>query len=127
MRLEAEGPVEVLGDRARLRQVFDNLLSNVRAHTPVGTSTVVRISERDQAVIEVIDDGPGIAADHAERLFERFFRADPSRSRDTGGAGLGLSIVAAIVAAHGGTVEAAPASGRGSVFIVRIPLSQPQG
>jgi two-component system OmpR family sensor kinase len=127
MRLEAEGPVEVLGDRARLRQVFDNLLSNVRAHTPVGTSTVVRISERDQAVIEVIDDGPGIAADHAERLFERFFRADPSRSRDTGGAGLGLSIVAAIVAAHGGTVEAAPAPGRGSVFIVRIPLSQPQG
>jgi two-component system OmpR family sensor kinase len=122
-RLEAAGPVMVSGDRSRLRQVVDNLLSNVRAHTPPGTTAIVAISTlAGQAVCQVTDDGPGIDAADAGRLFERFYRADPSRSRASGGSGLGLSIVAAIVAAHGGTVEAGAAAGGGTVFTVRMPI-----
>lgn len=121
--LEARGPVEIVGDPARLRQVFDNLLSNVRAHTPSGTSARVAIRrEDDTAVIEVADDGPGLSDDDAARVFERFFRADPSRSRKHGGAGLGLGIVAAIVHAHGGTIAASPAPGGGAAFTVRLPI-----
>jgi len=120
--LEAEQPVEVVGDSARLRQVVDNLLSNVRTHTPAGTSTVVRVSaDADDAVVEVTDDGPGLDEEHAAQVFERFYRADPSRSRVHGGAGLGLSIVASIVGAHRGRVSVeAPATG-GCRFVVRLP------
>jgi two-component system OmpR family sensor kinase len=75
-----------------------------------------------QAVLELSDDGPGITDEEAERVFERFYRADPSRSRLSGGAGLGLSIVAAIVAGHGGVVTAAPRRPRGAVFSVRLPV-----
>lgn len=122
LELEATGPVIVSGDRSRLRQVFDNLLSNVRAHTPPGTTATIAISRvGDEAVSHVSDDGPGISADDAARLFERFYRADPSRSRASGGSGLGLSIVAAIVAAHGGTVAASPAADHGAVFTIRMP------
>ena len=123
IELHAKQPVEVSGDRSRLRQVFDNLLANVRAHTPAGTHTSVNIGQDDAtAVCTIADDGPGISADTADRLFERFYRVDPSRSRASGGAGLGLSIVAAIVDAHGGNVTAAPApDGRGAVFTFRIP------
>ncbi len=106
LRLEADHPVEVIGDEARLRQVFDNLLANIRAHTPPGTPGIVRLQETDEAVIiEVEDEGPGLSEQEAERVFERFYRVDQSRNRTTGGAGLGLSIVAAIVAAHGGEVS----------------------
>jgi two-component system OmpR family sensor kinase len=120
--LEAEHPVEIVGDRRRLRQVIDNLLGNVRSHTPAGTSTTVRVWDAgDAAICEVSDDGPGISAEEASRLFERFYRADPSRSRASGGSGLGLSIVAAIVGAHGGSVGAAPGKTGGSVFSFRIP------
>ncbi len=123
MRVEASAPVQVSGDASRLRQVFDNLLSNVRAHTPPGTSATIAISQAGgEAVCEVRDDGPGISADDAARLFERFYRADVSRSRTSGGAGLGLSIVAAIVSAHGGTVAAAPGSDTGAVFTIRLPV-----
>jgi two-component system OmpR family sensor kinase len=128
LKVEAAGPVLVHGDRGRLRQVLDNLLSNVRAHTPPGTAATITISRVDgDAVCQVADDGPGISADDAARLFERFFRADPSRSRASGGAGLGLSIVAAIVAAHGGTVAAAPGAGGGAVFTVRLPAGDSTG
>jgi len=124
VRLEASGPVEVIGDRARLRQVIDNLLVNVRAHTPPGTAARVRLSAgQDSARIDVEDDGPGIDPDDAQRIFERFYRSDPSRSRSSGGAGLGLSIVGAIVAAHGGTAEATRRPGGGSVFSVLLPLA----
>jgi two-component system OmpR family sensor kinase len=124
LEFHAGAPVVVSGDRVRLRQVFDNLLANVRAHTPPGTQATVTVSRAGaEAVCEVTDNGPGFSADTANRLFERFYRADPSRSRASGGAGLGLSIVAAIVASHGGRVEAAhgPAGG-GAVFTVRLPL-----
>jgi two-component system, OmpR family, sensor kinase len=125
VRLEAHEPVEVLGDRARLRQVLDNLLANVRAHTPPGTTATVRVwRDGDIAVCEVQDDGPGIPPEQAARLFERFYRSDASRSRASGGTGLGLSIVAAITEAHGGTASARPADGGGSVFTVRVPVSE---
>ena len=121
--LDAAEPVEVHGDRHRLRQVLDNLLANVRSHTPPGTSTVVSIShEGGDAIIEVADDGPGLDPEEAAKAFERFYRVDPSRSRDRGGAGLGLSIVSAIVTSHGGSVTAAAARSGGAVFTVRLPL-----
>lgn len=124
VRLEAARPVEVTGDPLRLRQVLDNLLSNVRAHTPIGTTTVVRVSQTDdEAVVEVADSGPGLDDEQRSRVFERFYRADPSRSRLKGGAGLGLSIVNAIVTAHGGTVRAVSLLGQGASFSVHLPLS----
>ena len=132
VRLVAPQPVEIIGDRMRIRQVLDNLLANVRTHCPEGTSSVVTVvQEGHDAVIRVEDDGPGLSPEEATRVFERFFRADTSRSRRFGGAGLGLSIVASITQAHGGTVTAGPGTGTGTgtgtdtdsgtVFTVRLP------
>ena len=124
VQLVASEPLEITGDALRLRQVFDNLLANVRSHTPAGTPTTIEIARSDNdAVISVADRGPGLQGDDAERIFERFFRADPSRSRQHGGSGLGLGIVAAIVGAHGGRVEASPTLGGGTTITVRLPLS----
>jgi two-component system OmpR family sensor kinase len=121
----ANEPVDVVGDSARLRQVIDNLLANVRAHTPAGTRTTVRVArDASDAVVEVSDDGPGLSAEQADKAFERFYRAEVSRSRQYGGAGLGLSIVAAIVAAHGGTVGVSETSGGGATFTIRLPADQ---
>ena len=115
---------EVVGDRNRLRQVVDNLLANVRLHTPPGAPATVRLSvTADRAVLEVDDTGPGLDSEAAPRVFERFFRADPSRSQDTGGAGLGLSIVQAITEAHGGTVTARTRPEGGASFVVTLPLA----
>jgi two-component system OmpR family sensor kinase len=120
---ESPRPIEVMGDATGLRQVVDNLLGNVRAHTPPGTRTRVRVdSDQTGAVITVADDGPGMEAEEAELVFERFYRADQSRSRVHGGAGLGLSIVSAIVAAHGGTVEAHRGDNGGATFRVHLPI-----
>ena len=120
----AAQPVEVIGDKDRLRQVIDNLLANVRAHTPEGTAATVRVDQDgDEARVEVRDAGPGMPAEDARRIFERFYRADPARARTSGGSGLGLSIVAAIVAAHGGTVAAASSPGHGMAVTVRLPTS----
>ena len=124
--LEATEPVEVVGEAASLRQVVDNLLGNVRAHTPAGTTTRVVVERvADGALVQVSDDGPGMAPDEAAHIFERFYRSDPSRSRLQGGAGLGLSIVSAIVARHGGTVTAASAPGSGATFTVHLPEAPP--
>ncbi|MGH9125986.1 MAG: sensor histidine kinase [Acidimicrobiales bacterium] len=122
VRLEAHQTVEIIGDAARLRQVVDNLLANVRAHTPRGTAAVVRVGSRDgYGVIEVADNGPGLPPESAGRVFERFYRADPSRSRQNGGAGLGLAIVAAIVAAHRGSVAVGETPGGGASITVWLP------
>ena len=82
MQFWATRPVEVIGDKDRLRQVLDNLLANVRAHTPAGTTATVRVDQvGDQAEIEVRDTGPGMPDEEARRVFERFYRADPARAR----------------------------------------------
>jgi two-component system OmpR family sensor kinase len=120
----ASHPVEVMGDPTRLRQVIDNLLANVRAHTPEGTSATVHVDqEGDMAEVVVKDSGPGMPSEEAARVFERFYRVDASRARNHGGSGLGLSIVAAIVAAHGGTVSAKSAPGEGMTVTVRLPVT----
>jgi two-component system OmpR family sensor kinase len=124
--LSADDGVEVMGDAGRLRQVVDNLLDNARVHAPGASVRVAVRSEGSEAVLEVADDGPGIDPEVASRIFERFTRGDPSRSRGTGGAGLGMSIVAAIVEAHGGSVTAASwREGTGTTVLVRIPKERP--
>ena len=123
VQFTAAHPVEVMGDPSRLRQVIDNLLANVRAHTPEGTATTVHVGQDgNTAEIVVKDAGPGMPTDEAARVFERFYRVDASRARGHGGSGLGLSIVAAIVAAHGGTVSASSAVDQGMTVTVRIPV-----
>jgi two-component system OmpR family sensor kinase len=122
----ADEPAEVpvVGDEARLRQVLGNLLNNAILHTPPGTPVEVRVrADGAHAVIEVADKGPGLPADQAERVFERFYRADPARTRASGGTGLGLAIVAAIVAAHGGRVRVQTEVGVGTTFQVLLPLA----
>jgi two-component system, OmpR family, sensor kinase len=123
VQLRVAPDIEVVGDELRLRQAVGNLLANTRAHTPPGTRIVISVSVRDgMAAIEVADDGPGVPADVMGRVFERFFRADPSRSRASGGSGLGLSIVAAIAEAHGGGVEVESPAVGGAVFRILLPL-----
>jgi two-component system OmpR family sensor kinase len=116
----------VIGDRERLRQIVDNLLGNVRAHTPAGSPVTVRVERLNgSAAIEVTDSGPGLSTEDAERAFERFYRADQSRARSSGGVGLGLSIVAAVAEAHGGTVSARSEPGEGATFQITLPLADP--
>ena len=116
-------PATVAGDEARLRQVLDNLLANARAHTPAGTPVSVELRQVDgRAELAVADHGPGLTEEQAERVFERFYRADSSRTRASGGVGLGLSIVAAVTEAHGGTAEARPTPGGGATFVITLPL-----
>jgi two-component system OmpR family sensor kinase len=120
--LEAPSPVVVLGDEARLRQVAANLVANAVTHTPPGTPVTVRTGIQDgDGVLEVSDQGPGLSPEQAERAFEPFYRSDPSRDRSTGGAGLGLAIVAAIAKAHGGRVRFDPTPGGGATFGIFIP------
>ena len=122
LTLRSNGPVLVEGDGDRLRQVLDNLLGNVRVHTPEGTAATVRVGAGDGlAEIDVEDEGPGIPAEAATHVFERFYRVDPARSRHRGGHGLGLSIVAAITEAHGGTCTVTPGAGGGTLVAVRLP------
>jgi signal transduction histidine kinase len=120
--LFAGGSVEVIGDAGALRQVFDNLLANVRAHTPKGTTaSVVVSSSMGVARVEVSDDGPGIPADRLAHVFDRFWRADPGRSRDKGGTGLGLAIVKSLVESQEGRVQVSSTFGAGTSFVVELP------
>ena len=118
-------PLVVRGDEHRLHQVVGNLLSNARIHTPAGTAIVVRLAV-DQAaghqiLLSVIDNGPGIPADLQAHVFERFVRADDSRSRTSGSTGLGLAIAQAVVKAHGGSLTLISDSGGGTEFRISLP------
>jgi two-component system OmpR family sensor kinase len=117
----SEGVV-VNGDEHRLRQLLANLVSNALVHTPSDSPIEARVrTDNGSAVLEVHDDGPGMSPDVAARAFERFYRADPSRSRHHGGSGLGLAIVRAIVDAHGGTVTLDTSLGHGTTVRVQLP------
>ncbi|TDE32511.1 HAMP domain-containing histidine kinase [Nonomuraea mesophila] len=123
----AAASAPVLGDEARLRQVVSNLVGNAVTHTPRGTPVRVGVgTEGSEAVLVISDEGPGLAAEEVERVFDRFYRADGSRARATGGAGLGLAIVRSIVTAHGGRVEVRSAPGEGAAFHVRLPAHREQ-
>ncbi len=117
-------PVVVQGDEGRLRQVVANLLTNARVHTPAGTPVTVRVGvDGSEARLAVADQGEGMAPDVAARVFERFYRADASRSRDRGGSGLGLSIVSAVAEAHGGRAAVESTPGVGTRITVQVPLA----
>lgn len=119
--VNGEAPT-VLGDIDRLQQVIANLVDNASRMTGSGGHVEVRLShEGDHAVLSVLDQGPGIKEDALPHLFERFYRAQASRDRSTGGAGLGLAIVQAIVRAHAGTIEASNRPEGGSAFTMRLP------
>jgi two-component system OmpR family sensor kinase len=125
IKLEASPPVVITGDDMRLRQVVGNLMRNALVHTPGTTPIEIAVSrENGLARLSVADHGPGLPTDQLEKIFEPFYRADPSRNRDSGGAGLGLSIVNAVVSAHGGKVKVKETSGGGATFEVELPLAK---
>jgi two-component system OmpR family sensor kinase len=116
--------IAVTGDEDRLRQVVANLLANIRVHTPADTPVEVVLADSDgRCSLTVADHGPGIDPAHADRVFDRFYRADPARSRDHGGSGLGLAIAASVVEAHGGTIVHTPTDGGGATFTVTLPIA----
>ena len=120
--LDGPGTPEVLGDETRLRQVLGNLVANALQHTPESARVTVRVGTLgDHAVLEVADEGPGMEMVDAQQVFERFYRADSSRTRSSGGTGLGLSIVDSLVRAHGGRVTVRTAPGSGCCFRVTLP------
>ncbi len=122
---DAAREVPVRGDRARLKQIVVNLLDNAIKYTPRGGSVRLKIvSSNGDAVLEVADNGIGIPPEAVPHVFDRFFRVDKARSRELGGAGIGLSIVKAICAAHGGQIEVESAEGRGSQFRFKLPLEK---
>ena len=117
--------IYVLGDTNRIHQVVANLLANARTHTPIGTKISAKIAQSDEGVtVSVHDEGPGLSEHDQEKIFERFFRADVSRSRNSDeGSGLGLSIVDAVMRAHGGRVSVTSKLGEGSTFTLFFPIT----
>ena len=115
----------ILGDVERIHQVVANLLANARTHTKEGTPITVSVSQTlEGATVEVTDTGPGLSLDDQERIFERFYRADPSRARASDkGSGLGLSIVDAVMRAHGGSVGVTSILGEGATFTLFFPIN----
>jgi heavy metal sensor kinase len=122
LTLNASQPVVVAGDPSRLRRLLLNLVENAIKYTPQGKVEIAVRRAEPQAILTVSDTGIGIAPEHLEHIFERFYRVDPDRSRETGGSGLGLSICAAIAHAHGGEIRLESTVGRGSMFEVKLPL-----
>ena len=125
----ADTPLTVDADRDRLSQVLTNLLDNALAHTPPGGHIRVACrASRGEVVVEVVDTGSGIAAEHLAHVFQRFYRADASRPRGAGGSGIGLTISRAIVRGHGGELSADSAGeGQGATFTLRLPAAAPPG
>ncbi|WP_049562529.1 sensor histidine kinase [Nonomuraea sp. SBT364] len=120
----SDGPMFAVGDEHRLHQVIANLVGNAMTHTGPGTAVHVTVGrEGGQAVVEVRDEGPGIDPEHLPHVFDRFYRADPNRSRGNGGTGLGLAIAAALAEAHGGRIEVSSTPGEGTAFRVVLPAA----
>ena len=121
--LDAPSPIVITGDDTRLRQAVGNLVRNALVHTPADTPIEVSLASVDGvATTSVVDHGRGLRSDDAARVFEPFYRADTSRSRDSGGAGLGLSIVSAVAGAHGGSVRVKDTPGGGATFEMDLPI-----
>jgi two-component system OmpR family sensor kinase len=116
----------VLGDSLRIHQVIANLLANARVHTPAGTKIVVSARQDDLGTyVSVSDNGPGLSEESQKKVFERFYRADPSRVRNgVEGTGLGLSIVDAVMSAHGGEVRVQSELGKGATFTLFFPIQE---
>jgi heavy metal sensor kinase len=124
IRCLTPGPVMVRGDRARLKQLIVNLLDNAVKYTPENSKVTLQVGvHSDQAILEITDSGAGISPEALPHVFERFFRADQARTREIGGAGLGLAIVQSISAAHNGRVTVESTLGQGSRFRVELPLA----
>jgi signal transduction histidine kinase len=115
----------VTADQLSVRQVLANLVENAVRHTHAGSVTIFSRAERDAILIGVRDTGSGIPAEHLPRVFERFYRVDPGRSREAGGTGLGLAIVKHLVEAHGGRVVAESTPGVGTTVSARFPIQEP--
>jgi len=127
LELDAEGGADLIGDRARLAQILDNLIANAVKFTPPGGHVEVRtFLEADVVVVEVADTGIGISDEDQDRLFQRFFRAEGAILHAIEGTGLGLAIVKAIVDAHGGELSVESISGQGTTFRIALPLEQVQ-
>jgi two-component system OmpR family sensor kinase len=123
--LEAAEPVIIEADEERLRQIIDNLIGNAVQHTPSGSPVTVTVAgEAGRAELTVADHGPGMTAQQASRVFERFYRTDGARTREHGGAGLGLAIAASLAAAHGGEITIDTAPGQGAAFHLRLPQAE---
>jgi two-component system OmpR family sensor kinase len=117
-------PPVVIGDEGRLRQVITNLVSNALRHTPLSSPVTVRLrTTPSEAILTVVDAGPGMPADVVPRVFDRFYRRDSGRSRVHGGTGLGLAIVHSLVTAHHGSVTCRSSEAGGSTFEVTLPLA----
>ncbi len=143
LTVEPGGAFLVLGDEVRLRQVIGNLMSNALTHTPDGTPIDVRLGSGlidsapsypggparavPAAILDIADRGEGLTPEQAERVFERFYRADQARNRKSGGSGLGLAIVSALVSAHGGTATVQSSPGQGATFRITLPLAPDAG
>jgi len=126
VRIEPAAPATVRGDAAALRRAIGNLVENAVKYTPRGGKVELGLTVEDgAAVVSVADTGIGVEPADAERIFEPFVRLDAARSRDTGGAGLGLAIARSVVVAHGGTLTVESRAGSGSRFTIRLPRRQP--
>ena len=126
IRVDAQAQSVATLDRLVIREAITNLLDNAIKYGPTGSAIDIRVrTNGDQAVIEVADQGPGIAAAHRKRIFDRFFRIDDARSRENGGTGLGLAIAKWAVDVHGGHITVDENRGGGSVFRITVPLGAP--
>ena len=123
LTVEASARAVLRADPVRLRQALDNLLTNAATHTPPGTPVSISVEVGDAIVVRVSDEGPGISPENQERIFDRFYRVDDSRTRGNGGTGLGLAVVRSLVEAHDGTVEVESVPGR-TTFVMRLPRSR---
>jgi heavy metal sensor kinase len=125
LTLEVEAPEEVtvLGDKVRLQQLFTNLIDNAIKYTPGGSIRILLEKERETVVVRVKDTGIGIVREEQDKIFKRFYRIDKSRSKETGGVGLGLNIAEWIVRAHHGRMEVESELNQGTTFTVYLPLA----